>query len=191
MVEIGRVWVQATDTVTMTNAPGATDATGAIVGEASAITSLTLTTATEQVTTFVMGGNTLDVDPDQSKQSADFFYISESPSAGMGGAYAELQLKKRWVRCGAEGWEQPNFSQCAWVHPRRGHRPDPMPTAPKLIGTPQDDTLTGKNAPNQIDGRDVNDTILSRGGSDTVDGGNGKTASTRRWRRPHLGRRGE
>ena len=53
------------------------------------ITGLTVTTATGQVTTFgATTGNPLDVDPDPSKNGADFFYISESPAAGVGGAAA-------------------------------------------------------------------------------------------------------
>ena len=48
-VEIGRVWFQATDTVTLIAAPGAVDpVTGAYVGGAGSIIGLTVTTATGQ-----------------------------------------------------------------------------------------------------------------------------------------------
>ena len=95
-LEIGRVWFQATDAVRLTFAPGSFNAaTGALEGGAGVVTGLTVTTASGQVTTFgVSTQNRLDVDPDPAKNGPDFFYISESPSVGMGGAYAGLQLEK-------------------------------------------------------------------------------------------------
>lgn len=175
-VEIGRVWFSATDTVTLVAAPGAIDpVTGAYVGGAGSIIGLTVTTATGQVTTFgVSAANALDVDPDQSKNGGDFMYISESPAAGIGGAYAGLQLEKILVSdipllAGTE----PVYSAIGnWV-PAAGAVMPPAPPSPNLTGTNQNDTLTGTAAANRIEARDGNDTILSLGGKDRVDAGRG------------------
>ncbi|MBD3765575.1 MAG: hypothetical protein IE927_12810 [Rhodobacterales bacterium] len=93
-VEIGRVWFAATDTVRLEIAPGLTDATGAFLGGNGAILSMTVTTVWGQVTTFSTSSDGLDVDPDRSKIGADFFYISESPGRGTGGAYDGLVLEQ-------------------------------------------------------------------------------------------------
>lgn len=174
-VEIGRVWFSASDTVTLVAGPGAVDpVTGAYVGGAGSIVGLTVTAATGQVTSFgVSAANPLDVDPDQSKNGGDFMYISESPAAGIGGAYAGLQLEKILVSDVPLGaGTQPVFSGIGNWMPNAGVTP-PAPTGPNLIGTPQDDTLTGRAVADRMDGGDGNDTLLSRGGNDTVAGGRG------------------
>jgi Ca2+-binding RTX toxin-like protein len=174
-VEIGRVWFSATDTVTLTAAPGAIDpVTGAYVGGAGSIIGLTVTTATGQVTTFgVSAANALDVDPDQAKNGGDFMYISESPAAGLGGAYAGLQLEKILVSdVPLVGGTSPTFSAIGnWV-PNGGVTPPPPPP-PQFEGTPDNDVLTGTAAANTMNGLAGNDSILSLGGNDTVDGGQG------------------
>jgi hypothetical protein len=93
-VEIGRVFFAATDTVTITLRPGSFDAAGGFVGGNGAVTALSVTTAAGLTTTFSAGPDGLDVDPDPSRQGADFFYISEPPGPGIGGAYAGLSLEK-------------------------------------------------------------------------------------------------
>ena len=169
-VEVGRVWFAATDTVTITTAPGTTDASGAFIGGAGAITSLTVTTATGQVTTFFASPDGLDVDPDQEKNGADFFYISESPAAGIGGAYAGLQLEKLLISDVAlAAGTLTTFSNTGGYAPGTG----PVTPQPQLIGTAADDTLTGTAGADVMDGRAGNDTIRSLGGNDTVQGGQG------------------
>jgi len=172
-VEIGRVWFAATDTVKITFAPASFDpVTGQLIGGAGAVTGLTVTTAAGQVTTFgVSTANPLDVDPDQSKNGADFFYISESPAAGIGGAYAGLQLEKIVVADVAlTGGTSPIFGNLGGFSPASG---TVTPPAPQLIGDAQDNDLTGTAAANRMEGREGNDTILSLGGNDTVSGGAG------------------
>jgi hypothetical protein len=172
-VEIGQTWFSATDTVTMTTAPGTTDATGAFIGGAGAITSLTVTTATGQVTTFVTGGNRLDVDPDPDKQGADFFFISESPTPGVGGAYAGLQLEKILVSdVGLAAGFDITFGTPGGFNPGTGPVTPPVVQA-RLIGDGADNTLWGTEGANYMAGRAGNDTILARGGNDTVDGDQG------------------
>ncbi len=170
-VEIGRVWFSATDTVTITLAPGAVDATGAIIGGAGAIIGLTVTTATGQVTTFSGATNPLDIDPDQEKNGGDFLYISESPFAGIGGAYAGLQLEKILVADLPLVTTVPvTFSNIGNFATSPG---TVVPTPPVLIGDAQDNTLTGTAAAEAMDGRQGNDTIRSLAGNDTVSGGDG------------------
>ncbi len=175
VVEIGRVWFAATDTVTMTTTPTAFDATGAFIGGAGSILSLTVTTADGRVTTFSGPTNPLDVDPDQAKQGPDFFFISESPAAGTGGAYAGLQLEKIVVSdvpliSGANVTYSNlgGFSSTAIVTP-----PPPPPAPLPSVGTPQDDILTGTTAANTIDGSQGNDIIRALAGNDTIAGGDG------------------
>jgi Ca2+-binding RTX toxin-like protein len=174
-VEIGRVWFAATDTVTLTTAPGAIDpVSGAYVGGAGSIIGLTVTTASGQVTTFgVSAANGLDVDPDQAKNGGDFMYISESPAAGLGGAYAGLQLEKMLISdVPLIGGTSPVFSAIGnWV-PNGGVTPPPPPP-PQLNGTAADDTLAGTAASNAMNGFAGNDTIRSQLGNDTVNGGEG------------------
>ncbi|MGL4321149.1 MAG: calcium-binding protein [Paracoccaceae bacterium] len=172
-VEIGRVWFAATDTVTMTTTPTAFDATGAFVGGAGAILSLTVTTADGRVTTFSGPTNPLDVDPDQGKQGADFFYISESPAPGMGGAYAGLQLEKIVVSdvpltAGAtvSFGNTTGFTSTAITNP-------PPPPSPTGGGTPGDDVLIGTAAANTINGMAGNDIVRGLGGNDSINGGDG------------------
>ncbi|MGL5011338.1 MAG: calcium-binding protein [Paracoccaceae bacterium] len=175
-VEIGRVWFQATDTVTMTVAPGTIDpVTGAFMGGNGAITSLTVTTATGEVTTFFASPDGLDVDVDQAKQGSSFFYIQETPQPGTGGAYAGLSIEKIVVSAtplmAGTSVSYDNlggFTGGGTVTP-----PPPPPPPPLGGGTPADDTLTGTAAGEEIDGGDGNDTIRSLGGNDTVSGSNG------------------
>jgi Ca2+-binding RTX toxin-like protein len=174
-VEVGRVWFAATDTVTLTAAPGAIDpVTGAYVGGAGSIIGLTVTTASGQVTTFgVSAANALDVDPDQSKNGGDFMYISESPAAGVGGAYAGLKLEKILVS------DVPLVAGTSPVYDGTGYWiPDagvirPPTGSGQLNGTPDNDTMTGTSAADKMNGFAGNDTIVSRGGNDTVKGGDG------------------
>jgi Ca2+-binding RTX toxin-like protein len=171
-VEIGRVWFAASDTVTFTAAPGAFDPlTGAFVGGAGSITGLTVTTALGQVTTFGVGTATpLDVDPDQAKNGADFMYVSESPAAGLGGAYAGIQLEKILISDQPlTAGTSPVFSAIGnWI-PNGGVVVPPGPTG----ATNGNDLLTGTAAVDVIDALDGNDTVLSLGGNDRVTGGLG------------------
>jgi Ca2+-binding RTX toxin-like protein len=172
-VEIGRVWFKATDTVTITFAPFTFDAvTGQLIGGAGAVTGLTVTTATGQVTTFgVSAANPLDVDPDQSKNGGDFFYISESPAAGIGGAYAGLQLEKIVVAdVPLFGATSPLFSNAGGFSPAPGTA---TPPPPQLQGTNDNDVLTGTGAANTMNGLNGDDSIKSLGGNDLVRGGDG------------------
>lgn len=172
-VEVGRVWFSATDTVRITFAPASFSAqTGALIGGAGAVIGLTVTTAAGQVTTFgVSSANALDVDPDQSKNGADFFYISESPAVGVGGAYAGLQLEKILVA------DQPltaaslvPFNNTGGYLPTTGSVTPPLP---QLTGTAGDDVLTGTAAGDTMNGLNGNDAIRSLGGNDIVFGGDG------------------
>jgi Ca2+-binding RTX toxin-like protein len=172
-VEIGRVWFAATDTVRITFAPFTFDAlTGQLIGGAGAVTGLTVTTATGQVTTFgVSAANPLDVDPDQSKNGSDFFYISESPAAGIGGAYAGLQLEKIVVADTALiGGTTPLFGNTGGYQPAAG---TVTPPPPQLQGTNDNDVLTGTSAADTMNGLNGDDSIKSLGGNDTVNGGEG------------------
>lgn len=171
-VEIGRTWFSATDTVTVTFGPGAFDATGALVGGAGIVTGLTVTTAAGQVTNFgATTGNPLDVDPDPSKNGGDFFYISESPQPGNGGAYAGLQLEKIVVAdITLAGGTSPVFSNAGYFVPAGGVTPPP---GGGLTGTDQNDSLTGTRDAELMQGLDGNDSILSLGGKDSVFGGDG------------------
>lgn len=172
-VEIGRVWFRATDTVRITFAPFSFDAvTGQLIGGAGAVTGLTVTTATGQVTTFgVSTATPLDVDPDQSKNGSDFFYISESPAAGTGGAYAGLQLEKIVVSdVGLIGGTTPTFGNTGGYLPATG---TVTPPPPQLQGTSDNDVLTGTAAANTMNGLNGDDQIRSLGGNDTVNGGEG------------------
>jgi Ca2+-binding RTX toxin-like protein len=171
-VEIGRVWFSATDTVTITFAPASFDATGVLIGGAGSVTGLTVTTAAGQVTTFgVSAANPLDVDPDQSKNGGDFFYISESPAAGLGGAYAGLQLEKIVVSDSAlTANSLAPFSNVGGYVPAGG---SVTPPPPQLTGTPDNDVLTGTAAADTMSGFDGNDSIRSLAGNDRAFGGNG------------------
>lgn len=171
-VEIGRVWFTASDTVTMTFAPGAFDpVTGAMTGGAGTITSLSVTSADGRVTIFTVPTNPLDIDPDQSKLGPNFFYISESPAPGSGGAFAGLQLEKIVVSVTplVAGTLVPfqnggGFTDAPIVTP---------PQPPQLIGTAGNDVLVGNADANMMSGLDGNDRISGLDGADTIEGGNG------------------
>jgi len=171
-VEIGNVWFKKTDTVTITFAPGSFSATGELIGGAGSVIGLTVTTADKQVTTFgVSSANSLDVDPDQSKNGGGFFYISESPAAGIGGAYAGLQLEKIVVSA-----ESLSASTSPVLSNTGGYVPAPgsvTPPPPQLTGTAGDDVLTGTALADTMSGFDGNDSIRSLDGNDTVSGGFG------------------
>lgn len=169
-VEVGRVWFAATDTVTITFAPSAIGLDGAIIGGNGAVTALSVTTASGAVTTFYPSPDGLDIDPDGEKNGADFMYISESPDAGIGGAYAGLQLEKIIVSDVPllAGANVP-FSNLGSYVGAGG----PVTQPPVLIGDAGNNTLTGTNGNDRMDGREGNDTIRSLGGNDTVAGGQG------------------
>ena len=171
-VEIGRVWFSATDTVSITFAAGSFDPTGVLIGGAGSVTGLTVTTAAGQTTTFgVSAANPLDVDPDQSKNGGDFFYISESPAAGLGGAYAGLQLEKIVVAdTSLAANSLAPFSNLGGYVPAGG---SVTPPPPQLSGTPDNDVLTGTAAADTMNGFDGNDDIRSLAGNDRAFGGNG------------------
>lgn len=171
-VEIGRVWFKPTDIVELTVSPAGFDAAGAFVGGAGSILALRVISADGQVTTFSGPTNPLDVDPDQSKQGADFFYISESPGIGVGGAYAGLQLEKivvtdvsliagSLVPFGNVG----GYTSTAIFTP-------PAPLSPG-VGTPGNDILTGTAAADTITAGAGNDRVTANGGNDMVRGGDG------------------
>jgi Ca2+-binding RTX toxin-like protein len=174
-VEIGRVWFSATDTVTMTTTPTAFDATGAFIGGAGTILSLTVTSADGRVTTFSGPTNPLDVDPDQAKQGPDFFYISESPAPGTGGAYAGIQLEKIVISdVPLIAGTQVAFSNLGGFTSTAISNPPPPPPAPGTgTGTPGDDVITGTAAANTIDAGNGNDIVNALAGNDTVNGGDG------------------
>lgn len=191
-IEIGRVWFKATDTVQVTFAPGSFDPTGVLIGGAGAVTGLTVTTAAGQVTTFgVSTANTLDVDPDQSKNGSDFFFISESPAAGIGGAYAGLQLEKIVVADDAlTTMTSPLFSSLGGYVPAAEAAPPPPPPPPPppvdpapdpvdpgfkqpIFGSSGDDVITGTAVAEAIFASDGNDRVNARGGDDLVFAGNG------------------
>lgn len=172
-IEIGRVWFAATDTVQITLVPNAFDpVTGQLIAGAGGVIGLTVTTAGGQVTTFgVSTANPLDIDPDQSKNGGDFFYISESPAVGIGGAYAGVQLEKILVSdVPLVGGTSPIFSNVGGFVPVGG---SVMPPPPQLQGTADNDVLTGTAAANTMNGFDGNDSIKSLGGNDNVRGGAG------------------
>lgn len=170
VVEIGRVWFSATDTVSITFAPRAIDASGAIVGGNGAITALSVTTASGLVTTFYPSPDGLDIDPDQEKNGPDFMYVSESPDAGIGGAYAGLQLEKVVISdLPLTAGSLASFSNLGSYLGAAG----PVVQPPVLVGNSGNNTLTGTEAADTMDGRAGNDTIRSLGGNDTVQGGQG------------------
>lgn len=168
-VEIGRVWFSATDTVKITFAPGAVNPDGSIAGGSGAVTGLTVTTADGRVTTFLSDGNGLDVDTAPEKSGADFLSISESPMAGVGGAYAGLQLEKILIA------DAPLTAAATVAFGNAGfYFPAAQPvTPPSLIGGAGNDLLTGTAGNDSMNGRDGNDLIRAGNGADTVLGGNG------------------
>lgn len=182
-IEIGKVWFSATDTVQLSFAPGSFDATGMLIGGAGTITGLTVTTATGLTTTFgASPANPLDVDPDQSKNGGDFFYISESPQPGVGGAYAGLQLEKIVVVDGAlSPMTSPLFSLTGGFvaggsTPVTPPTQEPVPDADgrlPLLGTGDNDTLTGTRAAEAVSAGSGNDSVRAGGGNDLVRGGAG------------------
>jgi hypothetical protein len=171
-VEIGRTWFSVADTVTITFAAGSFSATGELVGGAGSVTGLTVKTQTGLVTTFgVSSANPLDVDPDQSKNGGDFFYISESPAAGIGGAYARLQLEKIVVSDQVLTANRSLLFTNAGGYVPAGGSVTPPP--PQLTGTAGDDVLTGTKLADTMSGLDGNDSIRSLDGNDTASGGLG------------------
>jgi Ca2+-binding RTX toxin-like protein len=174
-VTIGRVFFAATDTVTIDVAPGAFDpVTGAFVGGNGAIRSLTVTTASGQVTTFDPSPDGLDVDPDASKQGADIVYVSEAPGLGVGGAYAGLKLEKLLFAdqslstgantlFGSGSGQTPGF---------QGPIIDPG-TALLGGGTPDNDTITGTANADNVQAGEGNDYVDGAGGNDSLSGGSG------------------
>jgi Ca2+-binding RTX toxin-like protein len=172
-VEVGRVWFSATDTVTLTVGPNTFDPiTGAFIGGAGSVIGLTVTTATGQVTTFgVSTANPLDVDPDQAKNGGDFMYISESPAAGTGGAYAGLQLEKILISdVPLTAGVSTTFDATGNWLPISGTA---NPPAPQSQGTPDNDVLTGTANADTMNGLDGNDEMRGNGGNDTMRGDNG------------------
>jgi Ca2+-binding RTX toxin-like protein len=173
--QIGRVYFAATDIVTIEVAPGAFDPiTGAFIGGNGAILSLTVTTASGQVTTFDASSNGLDVDPDTSKQGADIVYVSEAPGDGVGGFYAGLKIEKLLIAdqpltanssvlFGAGGGQVPGL---------QGPTPEPG-TDVTGGGTPDNDILSGTTGADVIKAGAGNDRADGLGGNDTIGGGDG------------------
>jgi hypothetical protein len=91
VVAIGRVWFAPTDTVSITTRPGTS---GALTRRAGAITSLSVKTAADPVTTLHQSPDGLDVDPEQEKNGPGFVSMSETPGRGVGGALAGLEIEK-------------------------------------------------------------------------------------------------
>jgi len=133
------------------------------------------------------------------------FMFRKSPAAGIGGAYAGLQLEKIVVSYVAlVGGTSPIFTNAGGFNPAPG---TVTPPAPQLIRDAQDNNLTGTAAADRMEGREGNDTILSLGGNecsggagnDRIDAGQGNdivsagaTAMTGCWRcwcRPDFRRR--
>ncbi|MGL4489813.1 MAG: calcium-binding protein [Rhizobiaceae bacterium] len=168
--EIGKVWFLPTDIVTIGFAPSAIGPNGTIIGGSNAITSLSVMTASGQVTTFFTSPNGLDVDPDQERNGADFMYVSEQPAAGVGGAYAGLQLEKIVLSdVPLVAGTNATFSNIgSYVSPT-----GPVAVPPVLVGDAGDNTLTGTAGADRMDGRQGNDTILSYDGNDVILGGDG------------------
>ncbi|HMO07161.1 MAG TPA: calcium-binding protein [Paracoccaceae bacterium] len=184
-IEIGRVWFAATDTVRITFVANAFDpVTGQLIAGAGGVTGLTVTTASGQVTSFgVSAANPIDIDPDQSKNGGDFFYISESPQPGTGGAYAGLQLEKIVVVDGALiAGTSPILSNLGGWVPGADAPPPPPPPPPTgdvkipVFGTDHNDNLRGTVADEAFYGGGGNDFIRALGGADLVFGGTGNDA---------------
>ena len=169
-VEIGRTWFAASDIITLTTAPGTTDAAGNFIGGSGAILSMTVTTASGQVTTFFAGGG-LDVDPDPSKQGADYFYMSETPGAGIGGAYAGLQIEKlAFADVALTTGALVAFNNGGGYIPGTANVVTPPAGGG---GTLDNDMLTGTATANLIEALAGNDAVYALGGNDTVNGGAG------------------
>ena len=175
-VEIGRVWFAATDTVTLTVAAGTFDpVTGALLGGNGAITGLTVKTAAGLVTTFGTSADGLDIDRNASKQGADFFYISETPGAGRGGAYGGLMIEKLVISdLPLSPRSTVTFDNGGGWTPGTGPVTPPPGGPTPIRGTQSDDILRGTAADDRIEGLDGNDRIDALGGNDLVFGGNGQ-----------------
>jgi hypothetical protein len=174
-VEIGRVWFAATDTVEITLRPGTFDGTGAFLRGSGAVTALSIATAAGLTTTFFASPDGLDVDPDPSKQGADFLYIAETPTNGTGGAYAGLKIEKTVV---SDVALLPNalvvYDNGGGFLPGPGTVTPPPPPRPRRHPghrRQRQPLRHRRRQPNRRPRRD--DRIAARGGNDTVDGGNG------------------
>ena len=180
-VEIGRSWFAATDKVAISFAPDSFDpTTGELIGGAGSITGFTVTTLEGQVTTFnVSAANPLDIDPDASKNGAGFFYISESPEAGQGGAYSGLQIEKLVVAdVPLVTGTSPIFDNQTGFAPSLGvlnmAAVDTMALSTNLIqGTGQADVLTGTSKADHLEGLSGNDRLSGGNGNDVLSGGAG------------------
>lgn len=180
-VEIGRRWFAATDTVEITFAPGSFNPiTKELTGGSGAVVGFKVTTASGQVTTFgVSNANALDVDPDDSKNGAGFFYISETPKPGVGGAYAGLQPEKMVVASvPLTAGTSPIFDNTGgFVASEDSIDPIIPPaltgTTRTIQGTASIDRITGLNQSERINSLAGADVIHSQGGHDVILGGDG------------------
>jgi Ca2+-binding RTX toxin-like protein len=180
-VEIGRRWFAATDTVEITFAAGSFNATTKeLTGGAGAVIGFKVTTAAGQVTTFgVSSANALDVDPDNSKNGAGFFYISETPKPGIGGAYAGLLPEKMVVTSvPLTAGTSPIFDNIGGFIPDGGSitpiSPAPLTSTTRTInGTAAVDQITGTSQSERINSLTGADVIKSQGGNDVILGGDG------------------
>ena len=168
-IEIGQVWFASTDTVTIETDPSAGPARAFRGGE-GAVVSLTVRTADGRVTTFFPSPDGLDVDPDQSKQGPDFFFISETPESGQGGAYAGLDIEKIVVadRSLTAG-ETFTFENGGFYRFEGG----PQGGGNGQSGGSGPDEIVGRGGRDRIEGDDGDDRLDGRGGSDTLVGGSG------------------
>jgi Ca2+-binding RTX toxin-like protein len=180
-VQIGRTWFAASDVVTLTFAPGSFDAaTGELVGGPGTVTGLTVTTADGRETNFgVSAADPLDVDPDQNKNGAGFFYIAETPSVGVGGAYDGLQIEKIVVtKVALATGTRPVFdNQTGFVPETLGisagvSASQVLPGNP-ITGSVRPDTLTGTPRADAIQGMAGVDRLIGGAGNDVLVGGSG------------------
>ncbi|MFN3938510.1 MAG: calcium-binding protein [Gemmobacter sp.] len=183
-IEIGRVWFRVTDTVTIETRAGAHLADGTFRGGEGAVVRLTVTTSDGRVTTFHPSPDGLDVDPDPKKQGKDFFYISETPGTGSGGAYAGLKIEKIVVTDFAltarstitlengGGYILGSANTGGGTGGDGGASTGPVGGL-TLVGSDASENLRGTDFADTIDGRSGQDTIRGFGGDDLLRGGEG------------------
>ncbi|MEX2521059.1 MAG: calcium-binding protein, partial [Paracoccaceae bacterium] len=177
--EIGDTWFRPTDRVTIVTDPSASSG-GRLFGGEDAVVSLSVRTANGQVTTFDTSSDGLDIDPDPSKRGDDFFFISETPGTGRGGAYDGLDIEKVVVAdLALRAGEDFTFANGS------GYRQDGVSgggsggdatggiSGVRRIGDDDDNALTGGPRRDFLDGRSGDDRLDGGGGADRLFGGEG------------------